>query len=61
MSTRTRFEKEAKGNSEMAYCFMKFRHLPLLQSHTAVHSASCFDVFYNRVALFISIDSSDKF
>ena len=23
MSTRTRFEKEAKGNSEMAYCFIK--------------------------------------
>ena len=21
MSTRTRFEKQAKGNSEMAYCF----------------------------------------
>ena len=23
MSTKTRFEKEAKGNSEMAYCLLK--------------------------------------
>lgn len=35
--------------------------LALLQSHTVLHSASCFDVFYNRLALFVSIDSSDKF
>ena len=25
MSTKTRFEKEAKGNSEMAYCFSRIR------------------------------------
>ena len=27
MSTKTRFEKEAKGNSEIAYCFIPFYEL----------------------------------
>ena len=29
MSTRTRFEKEARDNSEMAYCYLAIRRVAL--------------------------------
>ena len=36
MGTKTRFEKEAKGNSEMAYChFISFRVLKRVKSEEA--------------------------
>ena len=32
MGTKTRFEEEARGNSEMAYLIVLFRKIPILSS-----------------------------
>ena len=40
MSTKTRFEKEAKGNSEMVYCIAVTVHLNLIRAFDQ-ESTSC--------------------
>ena len=66
MSTRTRFEKEAKGNSEMAYCQGSFASFPCscsvledeLFHYVVVASFTASTLLFYHIVFFAFLSSS---